>query len=176
MIANKFKQMLQDEGAVSPVIGVILMVSVTVVLAAVIGAFVLGIGDKLGEPAPNAQIDFDYNSDDGVLDVNHDGGDSITADNTGTLSLSIDATQEVAVGESTNQVDWNIADPAGYLTEGSSFDEAVVDGSIASGDNIVTIGSDASGEANLVSGDTVDLHWASTGGDQSTTLGSFEAP
>jgi len=171
MIANKFKQMLQDEGAVSPVIGVILMVSVTVVLAAVIGAFVLGIGDKLGEPAPNAQIDFDYNSDDGVLDVNHDGGDSITADNTGTLSLSIDATQDVA-----NQVDWNIADPPGYLTAGSSFDEAVVDGSIASGDNIVTIGSDASGEANLVSGDTVDLQWASTGGDQSTTLGSFEAP
>jgi len=169
MIANKFKQMLQDEGAVSPVIGVILMVSVTVVLAAVIGAFVLGIGDKLGEPAPNAQIDFDYNSDDGVLDVNHDGGDSITADNTGTLSLSIDATQDI------NQVDWNTADPSGYLA-GSSFDEAVVDGSIASGDNIVTIGSDASGEANLVSGDTVDLHWASTGGDQSTTLGSFEAP
>ena len=169
MIANKFKQMLQDEGAVSPVIGVILMVAVTVVLAAVIGAFVLGIGDKLGEPAPNAQIDFDYNSDDGVLDVNHDGGDSITADNTGTLSLSIDATQDI------NQVDWNTADPPGYLA-GSSFDEAVVDGSIASGDNIVTIGSDASGEANLVSGDTVDLQWASTGGDQSTTLGSFEAP
>jgi len=175
MIANKFKQMLQDEGAVSPVIGVILMVAVTVVLAAVIGAFVLGIGDKLGEPAPNAQIDFDYNSDDGVLDVNHDGGDSITADNTGTLSLSIDATQDVAVNDSANQVDWNTADPPGYLAD-SSFDEAVVDGSIASGDNIVTIGSDASGEANLVSGDTVDLHWASTGGDQSTTLGSFEAP
>lgn len=36
-----------DERAVSPVIGVILMVAITVILAAVIGAFVLGIGDDV---------------------------------------------------------------------------------------------------------------------------------
>ena len=36
-----------EERAVSPVIGVILMVAITVILAAVIGAFVLGIGDDV---------------------------------------------------------------------------------------------------------------------------------
>jgi flagellin-like protein len=36
----------EDRG-VSPVIGVILMVAITVILAAVIGAFVLGLGDDL---------------------------------------------------------------------------------------------------------------------------------
>ncbi|WP_345775624.1 type IV pilin N-terminal domain-containing protein [Haloferax sp. Q22] len=40
-IQNLFK----DDTAVSPVIGVILMVAITVILAAVIGTFVLGLGD-----------------------------------------------------------------------------------------------------------------------------------
>ncbi|ADJ15932.1 hypothetical protein C497_07959 [Halalkalicoccus jeotgali B3] len=44
----------EDRG-VSPVIGVILMVAITVILAAVIGAFVLGLGDDLGEN-PQASI------------------------------------------------------------------------------------------------------------------------
>ncbi|MFO7927281.1 type IV pilin [Natronomonas sp.] len=36
-----------DDRAVSPVIGVILMVAITVILAAVIGTFVLGLGDQV---------------------------------------------------------------------------------------------------------------------------------
>ena len=39
----------QNEEAVSPVIGVILMVAITVILAAVIAAFVLGMGENLPE-------------------------------------------------------------------------------------------------------------------------------
>ncbi|WP_135821307.1 type IV pilin [Halostella litorea] len=38
------KSLFKDDGAVSPVIGVILMVAITVILAAVIGAFVLDLG------------------------------------------------------------------------------------------------------------------------------------
>lgn len=38
-----------DERAVSPVIGVILMVAITVILAAVIGTFVLGLGGNIGD-------------------------------------------------------------------------------------------------------------------------------
>ena len=37
----------KDENAVSPVIGVILMVAITVILAAVIGAFVFGMGGSV---------------------------------------------------------------------------------------------------------------------------------
>jgi flagellin-like protein len=40
-----------DDSAVSPVIGVILMVAITVILAAVIGTFVLGVGNAQNEPA-----------------------------------------------------------------------------------------------------------------------------
>jgi flagellin-like protein len=46
----------ERERAVSPVIGVILMVAITVILAAVIGAFVLEIGDQQ-ETAPNTSFD-----------------------------------------------------------------------------------------------------------------------
>ena len=37
----------ESDRAVSPVIGVILMVAITVILAAVIGTFVLGLGDSI---------------------------------------------------------------------------------------------------------------------------------
>ncbi|WP_206731778.1 type IV pilin [Halorubrum amylolyticum] len=53
------KAAFQDsERAVSPVIGVILMVAITVILAAVIGTFVLGLGDSLGQNA-NAGVSVD---------------------------------------------------------------------------------------------------------------------
>jgi flagellin-like protein len=55
----------ESSRAVSPVIGVILMVAITVILAAVIGAFVLEIGDQQ-ETAPSSSFDtsqYDYTYD-----------------------------------------------------------------------------------------------------------------
>lgn len=43
--------MIVNERGVSPVVGVILMVAITVVLAAVVGAIVLGLGGETTEPA-----------------------------------------------------------------------------------------------------------------------------
>jgi flagellin-like protein len=57
MTSSKLTQIAScDERAVSPVIGVILMVAITVILAAVIGAFVLEIGDQQ-ETAPSMSFD-----------------------------------------------------------------------------------------------------------------------
>ncbi|WP_276255597.1 type IV pilin N-terminal domain-containing protein [Halomontanus rarus] len=53
----------EEERAVSPVIGVILMVAITVILAAVIAAFVLDLGSSMGEPGPNTAATVDVNSD-----------------------------------------------------------------------------------------------------------------
>jgi len=74
------KKLFTEDRAVSPVIGVILMVAITVILAAVIGAFVLGLGDSVSETAPSAQIDFDYSGTDDIV-LTHEGGDSFNADN-----------------------------------------------------------------------------------------------
>ncbi|WP_134671686.1 type IV pilin [Halorussus marinus] len=46
-----FKSLFTDDEAVSPVIGVILMVAITVILAAVIGTFVLGLGENVNQNA-----------------------------------------------------------------------------------------------------------------------------
>ena len=47
-----------EDRAVSPVIGVILMVAITVILAAVIGTFVLGLGESV-EQNPSAGVTVD---------------------------------------------------------------------------------------------------------------------
>ena len=69
-----------DDRAVSPVIGVILMVAITVILAAVIGTFVLGLGDSLGDNQPTAQLSVDLDQTDENLTIEHDGGDSISSE------------------------------------------------------------------------------------------------
>ena len=67
----------KDEEAVSPVIGVILMVAITVILAAVIAAFVFGMGGNLGESPPTVSITAQNNAADGNYDlkINHNGGE-----------------------------------------------------------------------------------------------------
>lgn len=80
--------MLEDNRGVSPVIGVILMVAITVILAAVIGTFVLGLGDSL-QQAPQSQLNAEDASGESpvsasstttVLNINQNGGDAIPED------------------------------------------------------------------------------------------------
>jgi flagellin-like protein len=74
------KQLLQDDDAVSPVIGVILMVAITVILAAVIASFVLGLGDPTSQ-TPTAQWSFEYNESSSKVNITHQGGDAIDPGN-----------------------------------------------------------------------------------------------
>jgi flagellin-like protein len=92
----KFKQLLTDDEAVSPVIGVILMVAITVILAAVIGTFVLNLGDDV-EANPTAGVSVDGGevtvtslgpSTEGVYCKNGEGDSGTTAGVGETLSCS----------------------------------------------------------------------------------------
>ena len=93
----KLQELLTDDRAVSPVIGVILMVAITVILAAVIGTFVLGLGNNLQQTPPNANFQFEYNetepgnpgSEYNVTAI-HQGGETINKDNAGSLNLTAD--------------------------------------------------------------------------------------
>jgi len=72
----------KNEEGVSPVIGVILMVAITVILAAVIAAFVFGMGPP--ESAPQAQfVVSDHgqplSTGTGICEIQHKGGDPITS-------------------------------------------------------------------------------------------------
>jgi flagellin-like protein len=73
----QLKKLFNDDSAVSPVIGVILMVAITVILAAVIATFVLGLGDQLSNTAPQASFEWDYNDDEDDFTVTHTGGETI---------------------------------------------------------------------------------------------------
>ena len=75
----KLKQLFTDDSAVSPVIGVILMVAITVILAAVIGTFVLNLGQGINQSAPQASFGFDYNGTTDVT-ITHQSGDTINGD------------------------------------------------------------------------------------------------
>lgn len=74
------KALFNDDDAVSPVIGVILMVAITVILAAVIASFVLGLGQQTSQP-PQASFGFDYDSGNSIVTVSHEGGNGIEAQN-----------------------------------------------------------------------------------------------
>ncbi|OYR46375.1 type IV pilin [Halorubrum sp. Hd13] len=90
----KLDQMFDDDRAVSPVIGVILMVAITVILAAVIGTFVLGLGDSLGDSAPQASFQCDSG------DLVHNGGEELDGAN-----LYSNSTTTSAIGGTYNAGD-----------------------------------------------------------------------
>ncbi|WP_332898599.1 type IV pilin N-terminal domain-containing protein [Haladaptatus sp. CMSO5] len=138
----QLKQLFTEEDAVSPVIGVILMVAITVILAAVIGTFVLNLGDQVGDSAPQAKFSFDYDDSgaDNVLTITHETGDKIKA-----------ADLKVKVGSADSET-WVDAD--GFVTAGDS----VTVGADAANDIVVTVGS----------GDTVRLIYDDGSGDTAT--------
>ncbi|MFA0822575.1 MAG: type IV pilin [Methanomethylovorans sp.] len=102
----KANQFLEEEGAVSPVIGVILMVAITVILAAVIAAFVFGMGPP--EQAPQASIRGSADTVGGfnVLKLEHQGGEALTLTDSKTkVTLDGSAVDLTGLGEDDTQFD-----------------------------------------------------------------------
>jgi flagellin-like protein len=94
-----------DERGVSPVIGVILMVAITVILAAVIGTFVLGLGDSVQQNA-QAGVSFEQTSSDTVVVTlnSMQRADSVSIegqDNGGSTTLSVTTSTLSDIGSST---------------------------------------------------------------------------
>ncbi|MFC6991962.1 type IV pilin N-terminal domain-containing protein [Haladaptatus sp. GCM10025707] len=137
------KQLFTEEDAVSPVIGVILMVAITVILAAVIGTFVLGLGDQVGKTAPQASFSFSYDSGADTLTITHESGDKIKA-----------ANLQVKVGNTAAQT---------WPDDGDSF--------VTAGDSI-TVGPSGTPAPDITqtvgSGDTVRVLYNAGSGDSST--------
>jgi flagellin-like protein len=148
-----FKQLLKDDDAVSPVIGVILMVAITVILAAVIGTFVLGLGDQVQQTSPTAQFSFDFDADSGTdggaLDITHDGGDGIEASQL-SVSGDINSTGDIGPGDA-------------WSDNGYGANSQVTAG------NSITVHVDPSSADS-----TVNVIWQAPDGDRSSTLADWE--
>ena len=87
------------------------MVAITVILAAVIGTFVLGLGDSLGDSQPTASIGVSTSADNITLE--HEGGDRIesgdlrvivtnASDNTELLNQQNEFNSSFTVGDTEN--------------------------------------------------------------------------
>ena len=163
-----FKQLFTEDRAVSPVIGVILMVAITVILAAVIGTFVLGLGDQVSESAPQAQFTFDFDGAD-KINITHDGGDAIEA---GDLNV----TSGVAVGlDGNGDGTYNSSDGTSGIVSGETNVNLVDSQAFSSGETIsagTTIRVATSGSFN---GETLRVVWSSPNSDKTATIGQFEA-
>jgi flagellin-like protein len=146
------RRLFSDEDAVSPVIGVILMVAITVILAAVIGTFVLGLGDRVSQASPNAQFSFDYSESGSNIIVNatHGGGAAVSADQV-----------NVTVGGQSVYAD-------GSLVEDSSPNTSSWSGDITAGDSIGVVSDD------FADGETVKIIWSASGSDKTAVIGESE--
>lgn len=142
------------ERAVSPVIGVILMVAITVILAAVIGTFVLGLGDRVSQASPNANFGFDYTAgNNDVVEITHDGGDGV-------------ASEQVKVtigGDDAWDSDSNFG--SGF-TAGSAWS-----GKLTAGSSLTIV---EDGTDSITDGDAVKVIWNADGSDKTAVIGESE--
>ena len=167
----------EDKRGVSSVIGVILMVAITVILAAVIGTFVIGTGDSV-EEVPQASWDFEiteYDTSDGdapndaetgdidQITITHNGGDSIDDSR-----LSVSGAVEYYDGSYTG-------DPV-PLSDGS-LTKSYSDGTLTSGDSI-TIAHDGEDSPVITGekGDELRIVYTTEGGGNSNVIATFEMP
>jgi len=159
----ELRKLFTNDDAVSPVIGVILMVAITVILAAVIGTFVLGLGDQVQSTAPQASFTFDYTdgASEDELEIVHDGGDSI---DTSTLAASISGATDA---DGTPDDSWDFSTLGVAASDTTAGTSATV--------NEANLGMDTTDDLDL-SGATVRVTWNAESAESSATLGKWTGP
>jgi len=192
----KLRHLFRDddgERAVSPVIGVILMVAITVILAAVIATFVLGLGEQVGSSAPQATFQFNqdnvtYNDSAGNTNaatqvvITHQGGATIEGED---LRVTVngdqawDAAGIGVVGDGpgsigTARLPTNVSE----VTAGTEMRILLVNSDLSDGDDIgINSGNfeDSSSDVltELNEGDTVRLIYEDPGGGQTQLLREY---
>ena len=112
------KDIREDEEAVSPVIGVILMVAITVILAAVIAAFVFGMGPP--EQKYNVAFSTSINSTGATLTLHDNGG----ASNVTVTTVTVNGASATTSGTTTNMAIGN----SFFVSSAGQGDHLVVTG------------------------------------------------
>ncbi|MFB6189548.1 MAG: type IV pilin [Halapricum sp.] len=109
-----------DTKAVSPVIGVILMVAITVLLAATAATFFLELGHNQGtQMTPHAAVNVDYHTGQSdTVTLSHQTGDDLTVEH---LSVVISDANPNSVDKRFPVEDISSYGPGSKLTAGSSI-------------------------------------------------------
>jgi flagellin-like protein len=174
----QIKEILNDDRAVSPVIGVILMVAITVILAAVIGTFVLGLGDQVSQTTPSSSFQFNYDRVDGgedTLTIAHNGGDTLTASEVRVAISGAASNGSVTDSNINSQHDFANLSTIGTNGEISAGTTATINQDNLEGTQSVTNTFDSNETLDL-SGATVRVVWQAAEGDSSAQLGTWSGP
>jgi len=123
------------------------MVAVTVILAAVIGAFVLDLGDDASSTAPQAQFSYDFDDQTNATII-HTSGDDIDSD---TIRVTL-------AGEEA------YPDPQGDIDNNGGWDEDTIQTADA-----INIFNESGGDI-AERGDTIRIIWEDPSGGESNTL------
>ena len=118
-----------DDRAVPPVVGVILMVAITVILAAVVGTVAVGFTDRFEQSTPQSSFGFAYDAeppDDGACSTDlTDGGDTGNLTVTHESGEAIDGDQLYLLTDA-GEAEWKAdCDGAETVSTGDSIDVAV---------------------------------------------------
>ena len=137
-----------DDRAVSPVIGVILMVAITVIMATMIGSVFLDYAGQLSDQPPQAAFEYEQNSADEIT-ITHVSGERIDNDR---LRITVGG-DEVFPDDSDSDVS-----KTGWASP------------VAVGDTVDVEHTDAD------SGDTVRIIWENPSGQSANTLSTWAWP
>ena len=171
-------RLVTDDDAVSPVVGVILLVSITVILVAVVGTFVPGAEQRVDDtPSANFTFDFERTDDSGAtsdpagfLKVTHDGGDVIDHEQLYVRGEGFVAESDYGTGPS----EWESGDfnPGGarYAHSSGRWPAAAAssEGSAVTAGDFVYVGVESDYE--------VTVNYQAAEGDESATLSDDEGP
>jgi flagellin-like protein len=151
------RQLFVDDRATSPIIGVVLMVAITVMLAAVMGTFVLGLSDQVEQTTPRTSFGFDAADDNTNVTISHESGDSVAP-------VDVIFTSTVTFNSSASNGTYSPTESASWAT-------------VTGSDTDVSGGSSASITAhggNSFSGETIRVVYENPESDKTATLSEYE--
>lgn len=117
---------VRDERASTPLVGALLVVAITAILASVVGVYSVGLITGIDEAVPNVDFDVEYDESAAELTVRHVNGDAVEA----------------------SQLSWTVrggdesVSASGFTGEVSSGSEATVTG-VDADETVILVWSDA---------------------------------
>lgn len=157
-----------DKRAVSPVIGTILLIAITVLLGATAAAYVFGFGDIASEKeTPQVTFDFEYNrvvSGVDTMKIVLEGGETVTA---GNLYLTISDASSTSPGDPNGEYDFHsLSGSFGASSEVAAGMSVTADGNLVGG----------SPSSLDLSAATVSVNWNNHETGNTALLASWTGP
>lgn len=145
-----------DNRSISPLVGVVLLVGGTILLAAAVGPFIFSVTDDVGEATPDTELRFAYSEDVDFSATDSYGTTGNASGADGLLTIMV---------EDGDKLEADHVNVTGGVTGG-----ALTDGNFSSGDTL-GIGDTVTVWANR--SDEVEVVWNDQSVDESTILNTF---